>query len=204
MRLFSYKLSSDTGFAPNPFHGCCTLATCKPQIRRCKGPGDWIAGFTSGQLNGDPVGAERLVYLMHVCEKLPLETYFGDPRFQAKIPNLEIPGAIAKAGDNIYRPVPGGFEQLPNRFHTPEKDHAKDTGGLYALVAERFHYFGGCPLQIPAGLRPDLPEGQAGHGRETREKDRIAAFLTFVARHGKGVVAAPTCWPRGDESWRQQ
>ena len=34
MRLFAYKMTHDTGFAPNPFWGWMTLATCKSQIRR--------------------------------------------------------------------------------------------------------------------------------------------------------------------------
>lgn len=32
-RYFSYILTRDYGFAPNPFNGTCTLATCKPKIR---------------------------------------------------------------------------------------------------------------------------------------------------------------------------
>ena len=51
IRLFSYKLTNDGGFAPNPFWGALTLATCKPQIRLSKRIGDWIAGFSSGTLN---------------------------------------------------------------------------------------------------------------------------------------------------------
>ena len=34
MKLFSYVVARDFAFAPNPFHGYCTLATCKPIIRR--------------------------------------------------------------------------------------------------------------------------------------------------------------------------
>ena len=34
MRLFTYVIVSDSGFAPNPYWGYCTLATCKPVIRR--------------------------------------------------------------------------------------------------------------------------------------------------------------------------
>ena len=34
MTLFSYVIEHDLGFAPNPFHGVCTLACCKPQIRK--------------------------------------------------------------------------------------------------------------------------------------------------------------------------
>jgi hypothetical protein len=34
MTLFSYVVRWDHGFAPNPFHGACTLATCKAEIRK--------------------------------------------------------------------------------------------------------------------------------------------------------------------------
>jgi Nucleotide modification associated domain 2 len=61
MRLFSYKMTNDSGFAPNPFWGRLTLATCKPEIRKAKRVGDWIAGFTSRELCRDPIGSERLV-----------------------------------------------------------------------------------------------------------------------------------------------
>ncbi|WP_410897079.1 hypothetical protein [Pseudomonas chlororaphis] len=30
-RVFSYKLTRNYGFAPNPSYGICTLARCKPQ-----------------------------------------------------------------------------------------------------------------------------------------------------------------------------
>lgn len=32
--IYVYTMTSDTGFAPKPFGGLCTLACCKPQIRR--------------------------------------------------------------------------------------------------------------------------------------------------------------------------
>ena len=106
--MFSYKMTSDTGFAPNPFGRTLTLATCKPMIRRSKHEGDWIAGFTSKTLNGDEVGSERLIYLMHVAEKLLLRDYFSDARFQDKIPDMSARGPAIKAGDNIYRPLRAG------------------------------------------------------------------------------------------------
>ena len=34
MTVYSYIVAYDSGFAPNPFHGTCTLACCKPTIRR--------------------------------------------------------------------------------------------------------------------------------------------------------------------------
>lgn len=40
MKLFSYIVTHDAGFAPNPFWGYCTLACCKPAIRRTANVGD--------------------------------------------------------------------------------------------------------------------------------------------------------------------
>jgi hypothetical protein len=36
VRLFTYKMTHDSGFAPNPFYDILTLATCKPGIRKTK------------------------------------------------------------------------------------------------------------------------------------------------------------------------
>ena len=47
MRVFSYVGASDSGFAPNPFHGTCTLASCKPQIRRSVKSVDLIVAMSS-------------------------------------------------------------------------------------------------------------------------------------------------------------
>lgn len=47
MKIFSYVVSRDFGFAPNPFFNFCTLATCKPKIRKDAKIGDWIIGTNS-------------------------------------------------------------------------------------------------------------------------------------------------------------
>lgn len=46
-KLFSYVLRFDDGAAPNPFWGTCTLAICKPDIRRTANIDDWIIGTGS-------------------------------------------------------------------------------------------------------------------------------------------------------------
>jgi hypothetical protein len=46
MKLYCYIVTHDTGFSPNPFHGYCTLACCKPTIRRTAKEGDWVVGLT--------------------------------------------------------------------------------------------------------------------------------------------------------------
>ena len=46
-RLYSYVLRFDDGAAPNPFWQTCTLAICKPAIRRTSRIGDWVIGTGS-------------------------------------------------------------------------------------------------------------------------------------------------------------
>ncbi len=203
MSLFSYKQTHDTGFAPNPFHGVCTLATCKPQIRLRKREGDWIAGFTSTTLNGDEVGRERLVYLMEVAEKLPFEVYHVDPRFAAKLPHRVSHRRVEMVGDNIYGIRDGAVFQVPSRHHAA-KDIAYDTRGKFVLIATRFAYFGSDPLLIPDELRPAVPAGQAGHGARTEDADRAQAFVDFVLTRGTGVHARPSSWKTGDSSWQRR
>jgi hypothetical protein len=203
IRLFTYKQTHDTGFAPNPFHGFCTLATCKPRIRLHKQVGDWIAGFTSRSLNGDEVGHERLIYLMQVAEKLPFEIYHTDPRFAAKIPVKGSERCIETIGDNIYGRRDGVIFQVPNRSHS-EKDIVKDTDGTFALIGTTFAYFGSEPLVIPDEIRPRIPRGQAGHGIRTEDPIRAQAFIDFVLHRGTGIHAQPKSWKTDDVSWQSR
>jgi hypothetical protein len=204
LRLFSYKQTHDTGFAPNPFYGVCTLATCKPRIREAKRIGDWIAGFTSTRLNGDTIGNERLIFLMRVAEKLPFEVYHTDPRFVAKIPVGGSARTVDTVGDNIYgKRDDGTIFQVPNRSHAA-KDTAKDTSGRFVLIGTTFAYFGSAPLFIPDEVRPEIPPGQAGHGVRTKDRVRAQAFVNFVLAYGRGIHAQPTSWRTGDTSWKAQ
>jgi hypothetical protein len=202
MRLFSYKLKYDTGFAPNPFHGVCTLATCKSGMRRSKQVGDWIAGFTSSFLNGDPVGGERLIYLMHVTDRLRLDAYFRTNGYAAKIPCLDTGRCVDRAGDNIYFVENGKMKQVENPNHNLS-NFEDDTRGEFVLIGRCFYYFGCKPLEIPKDIRPNVPRGPAGGGYRTHDEAKARAFVEFVAARGEGVHAPPHRWPAGDESWRQ-
>lgn len=202
MRLFSYKLQSDTGFAPNPFWGVLTLATCKPQIRKSKKAGDWIAGFSSKGLCGDHVGEERLIFLMQTTDKLTIAQYFSHPDFQHKIPDLTSEEFVYQAGDNIYKPQDHGFIQLPNRNHTVN-DTLHDVSGKFVLVSTQFYYFGKSPIKIPEHIRPTIPRGQSAHGFLTHDKKRATSFVTFVIKQYQiGVHDCPNTWPHNDVSWR--
>mgnify|MGYP005847603867 CR=1 FL=1 len=196
-RLFSYKLANDSGFAPNPFHGFLTLANCKPQIRRSKKIGDWIAGFTSKQLNNDAVGEEKLIYLMKVTNKIDYNEYWNNPKYSCKKPNTEFENNIGIAGDNIYKP--DGF----NRFLQIEnKNHGKDAithdlGGQYVLISEEFYYFGESPIEIPSEFRPSIPKGQSSQGNRTHDNFLAESFIHFIqSNYSEGINNMPHLWSK--------
>ena len=95
VRLYSYVVKSDTGFAPNPFWNYCTVACCKPKIRKNADVNDLIVG-TGSKHN---VGQDKLIYAMEIIEKITFEQYSEDRKFRNKIPHF---GLIEERGDNIY------------------------------------------------------------------------------------------------------
>lgn len=180
MKLFSYKMTDDTGFAPNPFHGFLTLACCKADIRRAKHKGDWIAGFTSMELNGDKVGKEKLVYLMKVTDKVPFEKYWLGKKFRVKR-NSSI-SIIKSRGDNIYKPDQNeklGFEQIKNNRHKI-RNKIDDLSGKYVLISDQFYYFGKEAINIPENIRPNIPKSQAKDGWGTYDQSLIKNFIKYV------------------------
>jgi hypothetical protein len=167
--IHSYIVRYDSGFAPNPFYGFCTLATCKPDIRKHAQVGDWIVGTGSKQINR----GGHLVYAMQVAETLSFEAYSSDPRFERKKPRLAGSYKMA-AGDNIYEPtaIPGRWRQL-NSYHSkkdgnPNPDHIKrDTSVSRVLISPvpQFVYFGAEGPLVPHELS-DAGVVFSGRGRK--------------------------------------
>ncbi|HEB8848460.1 TPA: hypothetical protein R1A68_005502, partial [Klebsiella pneumoniae] len=81
--LYVYAITRDFGFAPNPFHGSCTLATCKPGIRKSAKVGDWILGVGGANLKS---AKKKCILLMKVSEKISFNGYWEDTRFSLKKP----------------------------------------------------------------------------------------------------------------------
>jgi len=99
IHIFSYIVSSDSGFAPNPFWNYCTLACCKPVIRRTASVGDWIVGLSPKALGND------IVFAMKVTEKMTMADYWKDKRFRNKKVKMKSADPIRRRGDNIYQPI---------------------------------------------------------------------------------------------------
>jgi hypothetical protein len=142
MKLSAYIVRVDTGFSPNPFGRRCTLACCKPSIRRNAKCGDIIIGTASAHsgLSG------RLIYAMRVGSVIPFQTYWE--QYPSKRPSKRT--VVSKRGDNIWhqdafmvwRGVPAALHDDSHREH--------DIGGENVLVASEFYYFGRKAIPIPA------------------------------------------------------
>ena len=153
--LYSYVVRYDSGFAPNPFYGYCTLATCKPKIRNSATVGDWVIGCGSRSLGR----AGYLVYAMRVTETLRFDQYNTDIRFRSKKP-FRSGSRKQSCGDNIYyraaehEPWKQRDSFQSHSDGTINLDHvSRDTGTDKVLISDDFIYFGGEGPQFLPVLR---------------------------------------------------
>ena len=199
LRLYSYVVRYDVGFAPNPFHGWCTLATCMLRIRAKANVGDWIIGTGSAEHHR----AGYLVYAMRVDEVLSFDEYWADQRFVRKRPSLRSSIKMAY-GDNIYhRDVEGKWLQENSRHSThdgtPNPDHiARDTKVDRVLISQQFVYYGGRGPAIPKHLRSDYQIDLVPRGRSYRvnypPELRAAALRWITSELGEGYQGDPFDW----------
>lgn len=201
--LFSYVVRYDSGFAPNPFFGYCTLATCKPDIRRSAEHGEWIIGTGSADKSVQRGGC--LVYAMRVTDILTFEEYWTDARFQRKKPDLRRSKERA-CGDNIYyRDEDNAWQQLDS-FHS-NKDgsishpHVQiDTKVNRVLISDDFIYFGGHGPRMPDRFRTydDLDICKIGRGqKKIIHTKMVMDFANWIHAFGdRGYVARPYDWTK--------
>jgi hypothetical protein len=182
MRLYTYKMVVDQGAAPNPFHGSCTLAICKPAIRRTARPGDWIAGIGSKNL----AYPNRLIYAMQVEQSLPIGDYYR--LYPEKRPDWNSGIYEQQAGDNIYDLANPRKPRLLKSVHT-SKDIVRDLSGLNVLVSKSFHYFGDQAPEIPEGLA-FLTEVERGH-RNSFSSSQVKYFLDWIGEYPSGINGSP-------------
>ena len=191
MRLYSYILTVDSGFAPNPFHRYCTLATCKPLIRRTAQPGDWIIGTGSKRRKRDGF----LVYAMRVTESMTFEEYWNDPRFLVKRPD-KTAGRERGCGDNIYyvNPDTNQLCQVEECYHC-EADIWRDIKTDRVLVSDDFIYWGGDGPPMPPEFR-DAGVLKSTQGHKCKFPESIVVeFVGWIRGLGdKGRCGNPLDW----------
>lgn len=198
--LFAYVVRYDIGFAPNPFYGVCTLATCKPRIRKSAMPGDWIAGIGSKKKKQGGL----LVYAMRVDETLSYDEYWEDPRFQRKKPN-RVGSLKQRYGDNIYHRAATGQAWLQEDGRhslddgSPNWDHVKkDTSAPRVLVSTTFVYYGANAVPIPERFRDWDGRDWFDKVRDYRRRfppDLRAALIAWLEEQAEvGIAGEPFDW----------
>ncbi|MCL2643953.1 MAG: hypothetical protein FWD51_00650 [Betaproteobacteria bacterium] len=161
--LFTYIVPCDSGAAPNPFHGMCSLAICKPGIRRAAQEGDWIAGLGSRNAPGGDLSG-HLVYAMRVERVLSLEEYDREAsiHWPRRIPDIKSMTLSERLGDCIYSFDEGVPTQRPG-VHKSCNIKA-DLFGKNVLLSWDYYYFGSSARKIPDHLLPICNQGLGRRG----------------------------------------
>ncbi len=150
MKLSAYIIKIDSGFAPNPFGHYCTLACCKPTIRRNADVGDIIVG-TACATSAKP---GHLIYAIRVKCVLTYQEYWKEPKFAHRKPSQKT--AITRRGDNIWHEVNGEvngeWKVASGAFHN-DSHWKRDTGGKNALIGTKFFYFGKAAIPVASAIQ---------------------------------------------------
>ncbi len=162
-RLWSYVVAHDTGFAPNPDGRHCTLACCKPVIRKCAAPGDWIVGTHSVK-----IGRGLVCYAMRVDRVILLNAYWQLKEFQNR-------------KDNIYYLTNKGYRQKQNKYHD-RTQMDRDLKSRRVLISKHFWYFGNKDIALPKSLNEVI--AKRGHKSQFSDK-AISSFLSWLKKQGK-------------------
>lgn len=195
MTVFSYVVEHDMGFAPNPFWGVCTLANCKPRIRKAAVEGDILIGTGSAGAHLE----DHLIYWMAVEQIMSFDEYWANPRFRRKRPTLN--GSKAQQfGDNIYYTDTSGSICQLDSFHSEPNgvlssgNLKRDTGHTNRVLAgQKFAFFGKKAPLIPKDLRFLVKRGP-GHKCRFTEAE-VTAILDWLAElDGQGFQGEPVRW----------
>ncbi|WP_416423810.1 hypothetical protein RAM80_28920 [Pseudomonas sp. App30] len=173
MKLLKYVMTHDSGLAPNPFFGVCSLALCTPNHMNVRlVPGDWVVGHST------KATGNRLVYAMRLTKVLGMDEYFH--QFPAKRPDPD--GSIEQQyGDNLYFRENDRWRRLPSAQHNWIEAFRHDQGRRVYLAegTDRFWYFGAdnsAPFLAELMDRfPWLVQGRQGF-TYVHDVERIHAF----------------------------
>lgn len=200
MNLYTYRLTVDSGDAPNPYGNICSLAICKPSIRRCCKVNDWIVGLVSQTLinktKGNQTEVNNILYAMRVTQKLTFEEYdiLCKEKFKNKLPKID------KKGDCLYYKENDNYKQndnyKENDNYKQRKNYAHnlqnmktDLGGKFVILSDDFYYFGKNSIKIPKHLEPIIIK-QQGHQKD-KNKNYISDFITFIRKQKQGINGTP-------------
>src|ERR1700693_87146 len=176
-----YVVDRDFGFAPNPFHGFCTLATCMPRIRSKAQVDDWVVGMGGSRLKA----TGHCVYAMRVTETLSFNEYWAGKAYFDKRP-VRNGSSVMMVGDNIYHRDRAGdpWQQFDshhsNTDGTPNPLNInRDTSVNRVLVSHDFFYFGETAPSVAAGVLQGLGY-KNGIGHRVFDRSQCITLLQWL------------------------
>jgi hypothetical protein len=176
-----YVVDRDFGFAPNPFHGFCTLATCMPRIRANAKGDDWIVGMGGRRLRA----TGRCVYAMRVTDTKTFDQYWTEKEFFDKR-SVRNGSRVMMVGDNIYHRETsnGEWVQLDSHHSNPDGtpnqlNIDKDTRADRVLISRDFYYFGRNASPVPSEILQALGfKNKIGHRKfNSAGRDNFLSWL---------------------------
>lgn len=177
--VYVYVVDRDFGFAPNPFSGMCTLATCKPVIRRVAKKDDWIIGMGGSRLKA----TGRCIFAMRISDLITFDEYWNNPIYHEKKPARNGSKKII-VGDNIYHQSHGIWQQIDSHHSYPDgtpNQHnvTNDTQTNVVLISDHFYYFGSAAVEIPQLILDKMSYlNGVGHRKYTfTEAESLISFL---------------------------
>lgn len=190
--LYSYSIPFDSGAAPNPYWGVCTLAICKPKIRSTAKVGDWVvANGSKNSLIGDI--SQKIVCAMKITNKMTFEEYdnYCKEQVPKKIPSWDSKDYRRKVGDCIYDFSTSDKPTIRTSVHS-ETDRRRDLSGKNVLLSTHFYYFGDKPVDIPDNIRGIIHNGQ-NHKSQLNEQ-YVLEFIKWINNFEKNkLYGKPQC-----------
>ncbi len=195
MAFYSYKITRDYGFAPNPFFGFCTLACCKPDIRAKAEVGDWIIG--TGSIENHLL--YNLIFIMKVSEKISFEDYWNHKRFVRKKPVMN--GSLKQIhGDNIYYKENNQWCQM-NSHHSfynggiNEANLKQDLTGKFVLISNCFIYLGNNHIKVPEKYLDLCPNSKQRNYITIKDNELAEEFVEMITnKYQYGIHGEPLNW----------
>src|SRR4030043_501693 len=191
--LYVYVVDRDFGFAPNPFHGYCTLATCKPGIRKGAGIGDWVMGVGGRRLRA----TGKCIFVMNISEICIFEEYWADIRFQIKKP-VRNGSLVMMVGDNVYHKDVTTGNWIQEDSHHSNQDGStnmtnfqRDTQTDNVLISNHFFYFGSAAP--PVDLESISYKNGVGYSKIALANTQVAALVKGIEEknwQNKNIVIA--------------
>ena len=200
-KVYIYVVDRDFGFAPNPFHGFCSLATCKPGIRNTADVGDWVIGMGGSRLKA----TGHCVFAMRISEKVTYNEYWANPIYFDKKP-VRNGSCRMMVGDNIYY-----LDPESQKWHQADSHHSNadgsvnpknlstDTKSNKVLISRHFYYFGIKAPPVPADIITAIGF-ENGIGHRVYKNGECIGLIDWLHNNFGGLVNRVQAHPYDFES----